>query len=171
MRVDMNPILTRKTDKIPYAFDYEGAGELFPDVSFEGPIHIDGVITERSGCMLLTLKADVSYRTECARCLKELHRSLTFELSKNAAVSGTLVGEDNDDYVIIENSVLDLVPVTEELLFLELPSRDLCSENCLGLCPKCGKDLNEGKCGCQTKEIDPRLEVLRKFLPDNEDNN
>ena len=38
-------------------------------------------------------------------------------------------------------------------------------------CPKCGKDLNEGKCNCETKEIDPRLEVLKKFLQNNDDNN
>ena len=171
MRVDMTPILTGKTDRIPFAFDYEGAGELFPTVSFDAPVHVDGVITERSGCMLLTLKASVSYTTECARCLKELHRSLTFDLSKNAAVSGSLIEEDNDDYVIIENAVLDLTDPVEELLFLELPSRDLCSESCLGLCPKCGKDLNEGSCTCQTKEIDPRLEVLKKFLQNNDDNN
>ena len=43
--------------------------------------------------------------------------------------------------------------------------------DCKGLCPKCGKDLNEGKCNCQTKEIDPRLEVLKKFLQNNDDNN
>ena len=171
MRVDMTPILTGKTDKIPFVFDYEDAAELFSEVSFDGPVHIDGVITERSGCMLLTLKASVSYTTECARCLKELHRSLTFDLSKNAAVSGSLEGDDNDDYVIVENSVLDLRDPVEELLFLELPSRDLCSDDCQGLCPKCGKDLNEGKCNCETKEIDPRLEVLKKFLQNNDDNN
>ena len=165
------PILTGKTDKIPFVFDYEGAGELFPTVSFDGPVHIDGVITERSGCMLLTLKASVSYDTECARCLKKLHRTHVFDLSKNVAVSGSLQDEDNDDYVIVEDRALLLDDIVEELLFLELPSRDLCSEDCLGLCPKCGKDLNEGKCSCVTKEVDPRLAALSRFLTDSEDNN
>ena len=160
----MTPILTGKTDKIPFVFDYDEAGELFPEISFDGPVHVDGMITERSGCLLLTLKASVSYTTECARCLKELRRSLTFDLSKNAAVSGSLQGDDNDDYVIIENSILDLCDPVEELLFLELPSRDHCSDDCLGLCPKCGKDLHEGDCGCPKKEIDPRLAILQKLL-------
>jgi len=40
----------------------------------------------------------------------------------------------------------------------------LCDEDCKGLCPKCGQDLNQGQCGCVTKEIDPRLAVLQKFL-------
>lgn len=171
MRVDMTPILTGRTDRLGFAFDYEGAPELFSELSFDKPVHIEGEITERSGCMLLTLKAEVSYFTECARCLKKLHRFLTFDLSKNAAVSGSLEDDDNDDYVIIRDSVLDLSEPVEELLFLELPSRDLCSDNCLGLCPKCGQDLNVGSCTCNTKEIDPRLEVLRKFLTDSDDNN
>lgn len=171
MRIDMTPILTGRTDKLGFSFDYEGAPELFSELAFDKPVHIEGEITERSGCMLLTLKADVSYNTECARCLKQLHRDLTFDLSKNAAVSGSLQDDDNDDYVIISDSVLDLTEPIEELLFLELPSRDLCSDNCKGLCPKCGQDLNVGNCGCQVKEIDPRLEVLKKFLTDTSDNN
>ncbi len=164
MRVDMTPILTGRTDTIGFAFDWEGAGDLFPEFSFEKPVRVAGEVTERSGCLLLTLRAEVFYKTECARCLKELHRALTLSLSKNAAVKGTLQDVDDDDYVIIEDSAMELDEPVGELLFLELPSRDLCSEDCRGFCPKCGKNLNEGQCRCDTKEIDPRLAVLKKFL-------
>ncbi len=164
MRVDMTPILTGRTDTIPFAFDWEGAGDLFPDFSFEKPIHVEGTVTERSGCLLLTLSAEVFYQGECARCLCELHRHLSLNLTKNAAVKGTLQDGDDDDYVVIEDSAMELDEPVGELLFLELPSRDLCSEDCRGFCPKCGKNLNEGNCGCDTKEIDPRLAVLKKFL-------
>ena len=47
---------------------------------------------------------------------------------------------------------------------VKFPVRFLCDEDCKGLCPKCGKDLNEGECSCVTKEVDPRLEPLRKLL-------
>ena len=40
----------------------------------------------------------------------------------------------------------------------------VCDEDCKGLCPKCGKNLNQGECGCVVKEVDPRLAVLQKFL-------
>ncbi len=164
MRVDMTPILTGRTDRIDFTFDWEGAGELFPEISFEKPVHIEGEVTERSGCMLLTLRAEVFYQTVCARCLKELHRALSLTLSKYAAVKGTLQDGEDDDYVIISDSAMELDEPVGELLFLELPSRDLCSEDCRGFCPKCGKDLNAGSCGCSGKEIDPRLAVLQKFL-------
>ncbi len=164
MRVDMIPILTGRTDEIDFAFDWEDAGQQFPDVTFEGPVHIEGRITERSGCLSLTLSAEVSYKTECARCLKALHRSLSLTLIKYAAVKGTLQDGEDDDYVIISDSVLELDEPVSELLFLELPSKDLCSEDCRGFCPKCGCDLNEGSCDCDGREIDPRLAVLKKFL-------
>ena len=170
MCIDMTPILSGRTAEIPFAFDWEGASELFPEVVFEEPVHIAGQVTERAGCMLLTLKADVSYRTECARCLRELSRKLTLHLSKQVATKGSLEDENNDDYVMISESELSLTEPVEELLFLELPSRDLCREDCQRLCPKCGKDRNEGDCGCVTKEIDPRLAVLQKYLNNNEDN-
>ena len=47
--------------------------------------------------------------------------------------------------------------------------RVLCSEDCKGLCPKCGRDLNEGECGCDLKEPDPRLAVLAQLLHDPEE--
>ena len=164
MRVDMTPILTGRTDTIAFAFDWEGADELFPEFSFEKPVHVEGQVVERSGCLLLTLNAEVLYKTACARCLTELHRVLSLSLSKYAAVKGTLQDGEDDDYVVIADSVMELDEPVGELLFLELPSKDLCSEDCRGLCPKCGKNRNEGDCGGSTKEIDPRLAVLQKFL-------
>jgi hypothetical protein len=121
--------------------------------------------TPRQMGIIETLTEWIKFRKVC------LSRELTFDLSKNVAVSGSLQDEDNDDYVIVEDRALMLDEIVEELLFLELPSRDLCSEDCLGICFKCGKDLNEGGCSCVTKEIDPRLAALSRFLTDSEDNN
>jgi len=56
----------------------------------------------------------------------------------------------------------------EEFLYSEtivsLPMKHLCSEDCKGICSKCGKNLNEGKCDCPDREIDPRLAVLADLL-------
>ena len=47
---------------------------------------------------------------------------------------------------------------------LELPFQLLCREECKGLCPVCGADLNETTCNCNTKKVDPRLEKLKMLL-------
>ncbi len=169
MRVDLLPILSGKADSVDFSFLWEGAGELFPALTFLQPVGIDGAVTDVSGYLRLTLTASVSYSTPCARCLEPVTRRLTLSLEKNVAPSGKIAEED-DDTVPITDSAVELDGVVEELLFLELPTRDLCSDTCLGLCPVCGKNRNLGDCGCVKKEIDPRLAVLQKFLTDeNED--
>ncbi len=163
MRVDMTPILVGKTDRLSFSFDWDGAKELFPDLTFESPVIITGEVVNRSGYMLLKLNAETEYITECARCLEKLKRKLSFGLEKSVVLKGEAKEED-DDAVVITDSSIDLTETAEELMFLEIPSRDLCKEDCRGICTKCGKNLNGGDCGCDHKEIDPRLAVLKKFL-------
>ena len=66
--------------------------------------------------------------------------------------------------------VLRLVPDAGELvredIILSLPYRFLCREDCKGLCPVCGKNLNTGSCGCRSGKVDPRLEILKKLIDD-----
>ena len=72
---------------------------------------------------------------------------------------------------MVRDGTLDVdEPLREELLIC-FPMRLLCSEDCPGLCPKCGKPLREGDCGCSKKEIDPRLAVLQTLLDDQDDKN
>ena len=54
--------------------------------------------------------------------------------------------------------------LVEEDLILDQPSKVLCSEECRGLCPMCGKDLNEGSCDCRRETVDPRLAALQQLL-------
>ena len=70
----------------------------------------------------------------------------------------------NSIYIIIEDKKFDMLPVVEEEIMLEMPSRTLCKEDCRGLCQKCGKNLNEGDCDCDKKEVDPRLAILKTLL-------
>ena len=71
---------------------------------------------------------------------------------------------DNDDYLVCADSVLDLEELARTDILLELPTKVLCSEDCKGLCSQCGKNLNEGECSCEKKQIDPRLAILSQLL-------
>ncbi len=70
---------------------------------------------------------------------------------------------DFDDYIVVESGVLDLDELVEEEVQLFLPSKMLCSDDCKGLCAKCGKNLNLGKCDCK-KDVDPRMAALLQLL-------
>ena len=126
--------------------------------------------------MRLVATAEIPYSGACARCLSEVNDVYTMPFERTVVTEGTLTEEqeeDNvDEYVILQNGMLDIDDSVREALILTFPMRLLCEEDCPGLCPKCGKSLKEGSCGCSTKEVDPRWAVLAslKFDEDGEDN-
>ena len=172
MKLDLRPLLAG--DKL-LCFDYELHLDIDPDdtssflygVSFPSPMKVKGQITNTAGYMRMTLTTSVDYSTTCARCLKSVDGAFSLNLEKTVATKELLgdIDEDRlDDYAIIEDGFLDIDTPLREQLEMEFPIRFLCKEDCLGLCQRCGKDLNEGKCDCETKDFDPRLEPLRKLL-------
>ena len=81
-----------------------------------------------------------------------------------------LAGEDEEEFIVCGDYTLDLDELVAMDILLELPTRFLCREDCKGLCPKCGTNLNESTCNCsQEKEVDSRLSVLLTLLDENED--
>ena len=71
--------------------------------------------------------------------------------------------EDNDEIVLLEDGQVDAGELAREAFVLGMDTKTLCSEDCKGLCPRCGADLNLGPCSCK-KDVDPRLAVLAKLL-------
>lgn len=164
----MLPMLSGETEVIEFRRSFFLDEHLFPDVLITEPVCASGKIVDQSGYMKLTLEIIVKYNTACARCLLPLDKTLTLNFIKTIAVEGTLENEETDEviteYILINENKLDLMKIAEEQLFFDFPFRHLCSEDCRGLCQKCGHDLNESDCGCSGNEIDPRLEVLKSLL-------
>jgi uncharacterized protein len=132
---------------------------LYP---FQQPIKVVGAVKQSAG--VVTLEATVSYRYDgiCDRCACDVHQDRVLKLEHTLVVS--LNHEDNDSFVLIENYQLPLDELVEEDVILDQPSKVLCREDCRGLCPQCGKDLNGGLCGCHRETVDPRLAVLQQLL-------
>ena len=74
-----------------------------------------------------------------------------------------------DDMLAIRSDELELDEVLIPELILDMEMAVLCREDCKGLCPKCGANLNRGECGCSRREIDPRLAVLQRILEEKKD--
>lgn len=132
---------------------------LYP---FKQPIKVTGEVRHAAG--VVTLKADVAYRYDgvCDRCACDI--SCEEHLSMEHILVVSLNHEDNDSFVLIDNYQLPLDELVEEDLILDQPSKRLCKEDCRGLCPTCGKNQNEGSCGCEQKTVDPRLAALQQLL-------
>lgn len=172
MKLDLRPLLAG--DRL-LEFDYElsldAASEdtvsFLKDVDFPSPMKVSGEITNTAGYMRMTLTMSVDYVAQCARCLSPVTGQFTLDLEKTVAprnLLGDLDEDKLDEFAIIEDGFLDMDEQLREQLEMEFPMRFLCREDCKGLCPKCGKNLNEGECNCDHTEIDPRMEPLRKLL-------
>lgn len=110
---------------------------------------------------------------ECSRCLKKYGSDLKIPLDLACAEAPEAVeGEEEDveladddlDTCYYREGVIDLGELIREQVLLAAPMKPLCSDTCKGLCPRCGQDLNEKNCGCEIKQIDPRLQALEKLL-------
>lgn len=133
-------------------------------VSFTKPAEAEITIANHAG--LVTFDADVSVECHflCDRCFEPNNRKLAFRFSH---ILVTAPGEDSDDdYIEAPDYMLDTDALLRDDILLGLPSKFLCKDSCKGLCPKCGKNLNEGKCNCPEHEPDPRLAALSALLKD-----
>ena len=169
--LDIRPMLRGEVNRI--GVDFCIAPELLADAEPNGDARVVGEITDRAGYMRLELTATVAYRAECARCLDVVEGEYSVSLERTVATGETLsekqLEENVDEYAVAQDGKLDLGDLVREEILLTFPTRILCSPDCEGLCPKCGKPRRLGECGCPKKEIDPRLAVLKALLDENEE--
>jgi uncharacterized protein len=112
---------------------------------------------------------DAATTASCSRCAEEFdlpsHRRFRYVLAPKAMSDeedSALRAEDLE-FSFYQGDEIDLTPLIREQVLLALAERPLCREDCRGLCPQCGANLNQRDCGCITKGLEPRLAVLRSL--------
>ena len=135
-------------------------------VEFPKACNVRGYVTDNVGYMRLSLAVTLPYKTVCARCAKPVHGEFSMNFERTVVPEGAIENpeEKEDDYAVAVNGKLDIDEQLIEILGIEFPPRILCKEDCRGLCQRCGKDLNEGDCGCSKTEFNPAFaELLAQF--------
>ncbi len=122
--------------------------------NFEGDVEVNGELTD--GGKLFNVKGTIKYRKSfiCDRCLEPSSEECLTEFDEELDKSNA------------EGDMIDLTDVIRDTLIASQPIQNLCKEDCKGLCPICGKNLNEGECSCDRFVADPRLEALKNLLVD-----
>lgn len=103
---------------------------------------------------------------ECSRCLAGYTEGIEAQIDAHFFPKEEIDEEDGGEYNFYEGETVDLYQALHDGLGLAAPLKPLCKEDCKGLCPKCGADLNTVECGCSKKEIDGRLAVLKNLKLD-----
>ena len=135
-----------------------GGRQLLPE-----PVQATGRVRNTAGVLVLTGELTTRLHGQCDRCTKPFVRD--FSLALEAVLVPKLENEDYDDPWTFElvGDQADLDEILTNAIVLEMDSKLLCSEDCKGLCPRCGADLNLGPCSCKP-ETDPRFAVLQQLL-------
>lgn len=150
----------RESLSVDCTLDFSGL-EFRNSRPFSHPVRVTGEVSVSADVVTLRAAADYIHDCVCDRCLAEIHRPVQIPVEHVLVTS--LTQENDDDFVLVENYLLPLDDLIRGDLILSLPSKNLCREDCPGLCPYCGKDLSAGDCGCRNETIDPRLEILKQF--------
>lgn len=112
---------------------------------FRTPVKVKGRIYNKAGIVYLNYSIDFDLMITCDRCLKELVRAYHFDFDHIVVPS---ISNNNDEYIVADGESIELNEIAVTDLLLQLPTKNLCKDDCKGLCMICGCDLNESECNC-----------------------
>lgn len=141
-----------------------------PEYIFLAPVVVE--VQCRHDADVFTVSGTISYRLQlsCSRCLEPFTLQHRFPWSEEfrrvtAGVSeGNVVYDDDSGVWNFTGESIDLTEAVRENIIMSLPLKAVCRENCQGLCPHCGINLNKHRCQCSPDNSDPRFAVLRQWL-------
>ena len=143
------------------------------DFKFETPLQAEATIRKMGKSYLIRGDVQTRLGLRCVRCLKEFDYPLSssFDLSLHPVKESpgdeeVELGEEDLKSSFFEGGEILLSEIACEQIFLEVPYKPLCVEDCKGLCPKCGRDLNLSPCDCAKEDWEKGFSALRKLKLD-----
>ncbi len=164
--------ITAETRELSFAEPEAGLNRILDqgpprEFRLEGPISVTLSYYRAGTNIFLSGGLRALTRAVCARCAEEFatphERSFQFVLTPQAIGYGEAAGLRGEDLElsVYEGDEIDLAPLVREQMLLSLPTHPLCAEQCRGLCPRCGANLNHARCGCAAEGPDASLGVRR----------
>ena len=160
--LDVRPILHAPGKSISFRFSRDFSG-----LDFGGrkpaarPVEVEGTVRNRADALELEMTVSATLDAVCDRCGKRFPLPKTTEFRCLLAESAE--DDDNDEIVLLQDGKADVGELARAAFVLDMDAKTLCSEDCKGLCPRCGANLNEGPCSCKP-EADPRWAALSALL-------
>ena len=166
MRLDLREIIHSPDARKPFQFQLDLSQlEFYGRKPITRPVLAEGCVTNHAGALVLEGTVRSVLDLVCDRCGKAFSREKAVKL--DSLLAQTLEDESSDEIILLDGTELDLDHVVTEAFVLAMDTKNLCSDDCKGLCPKCGADLNQGPCQCRP-ETDPRWAALSQLLKDAE---
>ena len=162
MRLDLRSIINVPDAKKSFQFQVDLSDlEFYGRCPITQPVLAEGSVTNHAGALVLEGTARSVLDLACDRCGKEFSREKVVPL--DSLVAQELEDDENDEIILLEGSELDMDEVVTTAFVLAMDTKNLCSDDCKGLCAKCGANLNVETCRCKP-DVDPRLAALAQLL-------
>ena len=136
-------------------FDYMGS-----TLEFAEPLIVEGEIHNIGGTLEIAAKITGEYTTECSRCGQVVKGKLFSELFESV---NNDFSDIDEECITVCGDVIDISGSIDACIFGSIPMQFLCREDCKGLCPQCGIDLNKNECNCEEEVYDPRFAIFRNL--------
>ncbi len=164
MLLGLCQIIDRPGASVPFSVSVD-LSDLRYGVSYpvSEPVLAEGSVRNTAGVLVMQGNIATTIHGICDRCASEFDRKVEFPI--DVVLVTKLESEENEDEWVfpLEGDSADLDDIVRTVFVLNLDSKLLCKEDCKGLCPQCGKNLNDGPCNCR-KELDPRFAALKQLL-------
>jgi uncharacterized protein len=176
MRLDLSHIRQPET---AFLRQYEPSAFAEDDEDYRvvAPVSLGFTIHKDKDRFRLVGTVGTTLELRCSRCLEPFALPLdaAFDLRylpvgaaapDDQETEDRELGEDDTAATFYEDDAIDLADLLREQFYLALPMKPLCRQDCRGLCPQCGTNLNTDTCQCQVRWEDPRLAGLKALIPD-----
>jgi uncharacterized protein len=164
MILDVSNLIKKKIQVLPFdlTYDEETLEREGFSINLNSPLRVVGNAYYDGEMIRVKGEVSVLIQAQCSRCLENVNYPLELDFEEEFSKL-----EIEDSYPILEGDDIDLKDMVIDNIILSMPLRLLCSDECKGLCPNCGKDLNKGSCGCDIEDLDPRLSALKDLFKGN----
>jgi DUF177 domain-containing protein len=151
-----------------YDYDFKGkVTEIEVSEPYAGEYNTKVVLSKFDNQIILDAETRIAANLICDRCTADFQSVITSKYRMIYLFMQNAENSENEKIDVVylhpETDKIDLSEDIRDYALLALPMKKLCSEDCKGLCPKCGKNLNNGSCNCKDEKIDPRWEPLQKL--------
>ncbi len=163
MILDLSPIINNEGKRLEIDTVLD-LGQTDCDICFKTPISLKGSLLNIGGSLELSATAKAVLAHTCDRCLETFEKPLECSFEEVLKKEDAVQKDENPDAIYFQGNSVELDEIVLNNIILSLPIKNLCSEDCKGLCPNCGQNLNVGECSCDTRTADPRFDVLDKFF-------
>ena len=165
MELNLTPIINFDGKKMDIDAKVDVSAEECDFFSVLEPVKVCGSVRNIGGTIEIEAVCEAKLEMICDRCAGNFVRELGFKLFEQLKKETADVNENdsNPDIIYFSGNQVNLSELVYAALYSSLPSKILCREDCKGLCTECGASLNEGDCGCDTRTVDPRFEILNSI--------